>query len=65
MTSAGAELIVKRTPKGLAAAMGRAPSTDRYAPLTGETFITADHETVTFVDDGRYLHAGRAAPRVT
>ena len=30
-----------------------------------DTFIAADHFTVTFIDDGRYLHAGRrAAPRV-
>jgi CubicO group peptidase (beta-lactamase class C family) len=65
VTTDGAELIVKRTPKGLAAAMGRAPSSDRYAPLTDDTFITADHETVAFLDDGRYLHAGRAALRVT
>jgi CubicO group peptidase (beta-lactamase class C family) len=61
----GADLIVTRTPKGLAATMGRTPNTDRYAPLTGDTFIATNHDTVTFIDDGRYLHAGRAAPRVT
>jgi CubicO group peptidase (beta-lactamase class C family) len=65
VTPDGADLIVKRTPKGLAAAMGRAPSSDRYAPLSGGTFISADHDTVTFIDGGRYLHAGRAAPRIT
>jgi hypothetical protein len=64
VTADGADLIVTRTPKGLAAAMGRAPSSDRYTPLTGDTFITANHDTVIFIDDGRYLHAGRAAPRV-
>lgn len=62
--SVGAELIVKRTPKGLAAAMGLVPSTKRYTPVTRDTFIAADRDTVTFIDDGRYLHAGRAAPRV-
>lgn len=65
VTSAGAELIVNRTPKGLAAAMGLVPSSKRYAPVTSDTFIADDHETVAFVDDGRYLHAGRAAVRVS
>lgn len=65
VTADGADLIVTRTPKGLAAAMGSAPVADRYARLTGDTFISAGHDTVTFIDDGRYLHAGRAAPRVT
>lgn len=65
VTSVGAELMVKRTPKALAAAMGLVSSTKRYAPVTRDTFIAADdHDTVAFVDDGRYLHAGRAAPRV-
>jgi hypothetical protein len=64
VTSIGAELIVKRTPKALAAAMGLVASTKRYTPVTLETFIAADHDTVAFVEDGRYLHAGRAAVRV-
>jgi hypothetical protein len=36
--------------------------------LAGDTFVTADpvdatHDTLTFLDGGRYLHAGRAAVR--
>jgi hypothetical protein len=63
--AAGAELIVTRTPKPLAVAMGLVPSTKRYAPVSSDTFMAADHDTVAFVDDGRYLHAGSAAVRVS
>jgi hypothetical protein len=55
---------VKRTPKGVAAALGLVPSTKRYAPVTGDTYIASDRDTVAFVEDGRYLHAGRAAVRI-
>ena len=45
------------------------PSTARYVPLSGPTFIAARpdhgvHATLTFLDDGRFLYGGgRAAPR--
>ena len=57
-------------PDGLAAAAGMARTTGRYVLLAGDTFVTAQpkdgtHETVTFVDSGRYLHDGRAVPRVS
>jgi CubicO group peptidase (beta-lactamase class C family) len=68
VTADGAGLIVVATPRGLAAAMGRPQTTDRYVPFEGDTYITAEpedgvHSTLAFVQDGRFLHAGRAAPR--
>jgi hypothetical protein len=52
----------------MAAAMGRQPQTHRYVPLADDTYITTEpvagrHSTVAFIGGGRYLHAGRAAPR--
>ncbi|MFI6072693.1 serine hydrolase domain-containing protein [Actinoplanes sp. NPDC051343] len=43
-------------------------TTTRYVAFSGSTFIAAHpdlgvHWTVTFLDDGRYLHTGRAAAR--
>lgn len=69
VTADGYSLTVVATPIGLAAALGRLPTTDRYVPFEGDTYITAEpedgtHDTLTFVHDGRFLHAGRAAPRV-
>jgi CubicO group peptidase (beta-lactamase class C family) len=69
VTADGAGLVVRRTPRGLVAEMGRAPRTDRFVGLAGDTFVTAGpvdgtHDTITFVDGGRYLHAGRAAARI-
>jgi CubicO group peptidase (beta-lactamase class C family) len=63
-------LAITTTPKGVAAAIGREAQTDRYVPLAGDTYVTADpedgfHDTVTFLQDGRYLHTMRAAPRVS
>jgi CubicO group peptidase (beta-lactamase class C family) len=62
-------LAITSTPKGLAAAVGREPRTDRYVRLAGDTYVTAEpedgsHETITFLDAGRYLHTARAALRV-
>jgi len=70
VTADGAALTIVTTPKGLAAQMGRQRHSARYVPVTDDTYITAEpvdgrHDTVAFLDDGRFLHAGRAAPRVT
>jgi CubicO group peptidase (beta-lactamase class C family) len=63
-------LDITATPQGLAAQFGMTRRTDRYVPLAGETFIATEPEDgryarVCFVDGGRYLHNGRAVPRVT
>jgi CubicO group peptidase (beta-lactamase class C family) len=62
-------LDVTLIPSELAAGWGMRRRTDRYVRLSGETFIAAEpedgyHEMVTFIHNGRYLHNGRAVPRV-
>jgi CubicO group peptidase (beta-lactamase class C family) len=69
VTAAPGGLDITIEPGELAAGMGMARRTDRYVHLYGETFIAVEaeesrHPTVTFVDGGRYLHNGRAVPRV-
>jgi CubicO group peptidase (beta-lactamase class C family) len=61
-------LEVTETARGVAAQTGTPLRTERYVELDGDTFITANrvngvHHTITFVDDGKYLHDGRAARR--
>lgn len=67
-TDAGLE--VTATPDGVAAQGGDAATTERYVPLSGDTFVSerpenGRHLTITFVDGGKYLHDGRAAIRET
>lgn len=62
-------LDITLIPGELVASMGTARTTDRYVHLSGETFVAVEpraglHPTVTFVEGGRYLHNGRAMPRV-
>jgi CubicO group peptidase (beta-lactamase class C family) len=69
VTATGDGLEVTATPLGVAAEFGDSPSTERYVALAGDTFIAAEptnglHATITFLDGGRYLYGGRAAPRV-
>jgi CubicO group peptidase (beta-lactamase class C family) len=69
VTAADAGLDVNVTAHGVAAKTGAIPVTERFVPLAGDTFITAEpddgvHSTLTFVAGGRYLHDGRAAQRV-
>jgi hypothetical protein len=67
VAAADGGLAITTTPKGIAAAVGQEPRTDRSVALPGDTYVTAEpedgfHETVTFVHDGQYLHTMRAAP---
>ncbi len=63
-------LDITLIPSDFARGLGMTGSTARYVPLAGEAFIfSADpmdgrHQVLTFVDGGRYLHNGRALPRV-
>ncbi|WP_433295750.1 serine hydrolase domain-containing protein [Actinoplanes sp. CA-030573] len=62
-------LDVTVTAQGVAAENGVPPATMRCVPLTGDTFVTSEpfegaYRTITFVGDGRFLHDGRAAPRL-
>lgn len=67
VTVDGPALVVRRTPRGLVAQLGRPAGADRYVPLDGDTYVstgrTSDHDIITFLDGGRYLHHGRAAVR--
>jgi len=61
-------LRVRTEPRGFAAENGAEPVSRRYVPLSADTFVAVEgwdgeHATVTFPDGGRFLHAGRAAPR--
>ncbi|WP_456248555.1 hypothetical protein [Longispora urticae] len=62
-------ISVTRSPSPEAVRQGDSESTDRYVHYDGDVFITAepvggDHLTITFVDGGRFLHNGRAHPRI-
>ncbi|MBL7258200.1 serine hydrolase domain-containing protein [Paractinoplanes lichenicola] len=61
-------LEITATPLGVAAEMDE-PSTRRYIPLTGDTWITTEpddgfYSTFTFLEDGKFLYGGRIARRV-
>jgi CubicO group peptidase (beta-lactamase class C family) len=69
VTATDAGLDVTATPNGFAAQMGETATTERYVTLAGDTFIAERpengiHPVITMVDDGKYLHVGRAAVRV-
>ncbi|GIG59897.1 serine hydrolase [Longispora fulva] len=61
---------VTEVPSGEGIREGEVESTVRYVHYDGDMFLTAepmggDHPTITFVDGGRFLHNGRAHPRVS
>jgi CubicO group peptidase (beta-lactamase class C family) len=60
---------VTATAHGIAAQSGEPATTERYVALTDSTFVTLHpenglHSTITFIDEGQYLHTGRAAARI-
>ncbi|WP_412537870.1 serine hydrolase domain-containing protein [Longispora sp. K20-0274] len=60
---------VTRLPSPEGVRQGDGESTVHYVHYDGDMFLTAepmggDHPTITFVDGGRFLHDGRAHPRV-
>jgi hypothetical protein len=63
-------ISVTRLPSPEAIRQGDTESTDRYVHYDGDVFVTAEpgdgggHPTITFVGGGRFLHNGRAHPRV-
>ena len=68
--AAGIGISVTSVPSPEAIRRGDTESTDRYVHYDGDTFVMAepgddgDYPTITFVDGGRFLHDGRAFPRV-
>jgi CubicO group peptidase (beta-lactamase class C family) len=70
VAAAGIGIAVTSLPSPEAVRMGDTESTDLYVHYDGDTFIMAepvdggDYPTITFVDGGRFLHNGRAHPRV-
>jgi hypothetical protein len=69
VTDTAGGLEVTLVPTEYAVSLGAQRRTGRFLRLSGETFIAEEtmdgrHETITFVDNGRYLHNSRAVPRV-
>lgn len=63
-------IFVTSLPSPEAIRRGDSETTERFVHCDGDVFVTAepgpggDHPTITFVDGGRFLHDGRAHPRV-
>ncbi|MBM2621010.1 beta-lactamase family protein [Actinoplanes sp. LDG1-06] len=63
-------LEITAVPRGVVAEMGEQPSTRRFVALSGTTFVAVEpeegvHETLTFLEGGRYLYGGRIARRIS